>query len=67
MGDYNLEAHMFAIDIGGGDIVLGAKWLTTLGIVTINFKELYMSVVIKYQIYTLKVLQARSPTIIISD
>jgi hypothetical protein len=31
IGDYNLKSHMFAIDMGGCDIVLGAEWLRTLG------------------------------------
>jgi hypothetical protein len=27
IGDYHLKSHMFAIDMGGCDIVLGADWL----------------------------------------
>jgi hypothetical protein len=45
MGDYHLKTHMFAIDMGGCDIVLGAEWLCTLGQITMDFKELYMSFV----------------------
>lgn len=37
MGDYHLKVHMFAIDMGGCDIVFGAKWLRTLGLVTVDF------------------------------
>jgi hypothetical protein len=33
---------MFAIDMGGCDIVLGAYWLTTLGPILIDFKALTM-------------------------
>jgi hypothetical protein len=33
---------MFAIDMGGCDIVLGADWLRTLGPILINFKALTM-------------------------
>ena len=45
MGDYHLKNHMFAINMGGCDIVLGVEWLCTLGPITIDFKELYMSFV----------------------
>jgi len=40
---YHLKSHMFGIDMGGCDIVLGVKWLCTLGHITMDFKELYMS------------------------
>jgi hypothetical protein len=38
--DYHLKSHMFAIDMGGCDIVLGADWLRTLGPILMDFKEL---------------------------
>ena len=31
MGDYNLRSDMFALTLGGCDVVLGAQWLRTLG------------------------------------
>jgi hypothetical protein len=37
IGDYHLKSHMFAIDMGGCDIVLGADWLRTLGPVIARF------------------------------
>ena len=40
--DYHLKSHMFAIDIGGCDIVLGADWLRTLGPILMGFKALTM-------------------------
>jgi hypothetical protein len=43
IGHYNLKSHMFSIDMGGCDIVLGVEWLHTLGPITMDFKELYMS------------------------
>eukprot|EP00253_Pinus_taeda_P013939 PITA_13939 len=43
MGDYQLKTHMFAIHMGGCDIFLGAEWLRTLGPITMDFQELYMS------------------------
>jgi hypothetical protein len=42
IGQYNMKSHMFAIDMGGCDIVLGAKWLRTLGPILMDFKELTM-------------------------
>ena len=41
--NYHVKTHMFAIDMGGCDIVLGAEWLHTLSLVTMDFKELYLS------------------------
>jgi hypothetical protein len=37
IGDYNLKSNMFAIDMGGCDIVLGVKWLRTLGPILMDF------------------------------
>ena len=42
MGDYHLKSHMFSIEMGGCDIVLGAEWIRTLGPITMDFQELYM-------------------------
>jgi hypothetical protein len=42
IGDYHLKLHMFSIDMGGCDIVLGADWLRTLGPILMDFKELTM-------------------------
>jgi hypothetical protein len=42
IGDYHLKYHMFSIDMGGCDIVLGAEWLRTLGPIIMDFKELTM-------------------------
>jgi hypothetical protein len=43
MGDYSLKTHRFAIEMGGCDIVLGVEWLRTLGLISMDFRELYMS------------------------
>jgi hypothetical protein len=32
IGQYHMKSHMFAINLGGCDIVLGAEWLHTLGL-----------------------------------
>jgi hypothetical protein len=37
IGDYHLKSHMFAIDMGGCDIMLGAEWLRTLGPILMDF------------------------------
>jgi hypothetical protein len=42
IGQYNLKSHMFSIDMGGYDIVLGVEWLHTLGPILMYFKELTM-------------------------
>jgi hypothetical protein len=42
IGDYHLKSHMFSINMGGCDIVLGADWLRTLGPILMDFKELTM-------------------------
>jgi hypothetical protein len=37
MGEYSLKNHMFSIEMGGCDIVLGVEWLRTLGPITMDF------------------------------
>jgi hypothetical protein len=37
IGDYHLKSHMFFIDMGSSDIVLGANWLRTLGPILMEF------------------------------
>jgi hypothetical protein len=39
-GDYHLKSHLFSIDMGGCDIVLGVVWLRNLGPILMDFKEL---------------------------
>jgi hypothetical protein len=38
IGDYHLKSHMFSIDMGSCEIVLGAEWLRTLGPILMYFK-----------------------------
>jgi hypothetical protein len=42
IGDYHPKSHMFAIDMGGCDIVLGADWLRTLGPILMDFQNITM-------------------------
>jgi hypothetical protein len=66
MDDYHMKTHMFSIFMGGGDIVLGVEWLHTLGLITMDYQELYMSFTQKSHPYTLRGLQAGSPETISS-
>ena len=61
LGDYHLKTHMFAIDMGGCDIVLRVEWLRTLGPVTMDFKELYLSFTQKSHTHMLIRLYEGSP------
>jgi hypothetical protein len=61
MGDYHLKTHMFSIAMGGCDIVLGVEWIHTLGPITMDYQELYMSFTQDAHTYTLKGLQVGSP------
>jgi hypothetical protein len=38
----NPQSHIFSIDMGGCDIVLGVEWLRTLDSITMDFKDLTM-------------------------
>jgi hypothetical protein len=42
IGEYHMKYHVFSIDMGGCDIVLGAEWLRNLGPILMDFKELMM-------------------------
>ena len=42
MGEYVLNSPMLSIPMGGVDVVLGVKWLQSLGTVAFNFQELFL-------------------------
>ena len=42
MGEYVLNSPMLSIPMGGVDVVLGVKWLQSLGMVAFNFQELFL-------------------------
>jgi hypothetical protein len=64
IGDYHLKSHMFAINMGGCDIVLGADWLGTLGPILMDFKELTMQFDQEGQKYNIQCITVSSPEII---
>jgi hypothetical protein len=66
MGDYHLKTHILSISMGDCDIVLGVEWLHTLGQITMDYQELYMSFHQEAHTYTLRGLQAGSLEIISS-
>jgi hypothetical protein len=66
MGDYHLKTHMFSISMGGCDIVLGVEWIHTLGPITMDYQELYMSFHHEAHSYTLRGIQLGSLEIISS-
>jgi hypothetical protein len=53
MGDYHLKIQMFSIATGGCDVVLGVEWIRTLGPITMDYQELYMSFTKDAHPYTL--------------
>jgi hypothetical protein len=66
IGNYNLKYHMFSIDMGICDIVLGVEWLRTLGPILMDFKELTMQFQQNVQRYQFQGLIVGSPKIISS-
>jgi hypothetical protein len=42
IGEYLLDIPMITIQMGSVDVVLGFQWLQSLGIVALNFQELFM-------------------------
>jgi hypothetical protein len=66
IGDYHLKSHMFAIDMGSCDIVLGANWLRTLGPILMDFKELTMQFDQEGHQYKFQGITISSPKIISS-
>jgi hypothetical protein len=57
---------MFAIDMSGCDIVLGAEWLRTLGPILMDFKELTMQFDQEGHQYNFQCITGGSPEIISS-
>jgi hypothetical protein len=66
IGDYHLKSHMFAINMGGCGIVLGADWLRTLGPILMDFKELTMQFDQEVHQYKFQGIIVGSPAVISS-
>ena len=66
IGGYHLKSHIFSIDMGGGDIVLGADRLRTLGPIVMDFKELTIQFDQEGQQYKFQGITIGSPEIISS-
>jgi hypothetical protein len=66
IGDYQLKYHMFSINMGGCDIVLGADWIRTLGPIHMDFKELTMQFDQEGHQYKFQCITTSSPEIISS-
>jgi hypothetical protein len=66
IGAYHMKSHMFAIDMGGCDIVLGADWLRNLGPILMDFKDLTMQFNQEVHQYKFQGITASSPDIISS-
>jgi hypothetical protein len=64
IGNYHLKYHMFSIEMGGCDIVLGVEWLHTLGLILMDFKELTMQFQHEGQRYHFQCLIVYYPEII---
>jgi hypothetical protein len=64
IGEYHMKYHMFSIDMGSCDIVLGAEWLRTLGPILMDFKELTMKFDEEGQQYKFQGITIGSPEII---
>ena len=66
IGDYILCSNMFAMTLGGCDVILGTQWLHTLGPILWDFAELWMHFLVNGKKHKLKGLQLGSLNIIIS-
>jgi len=42
IGQYHMKSHIFSLDMGGCNIVLGVDWIRNLGLILMDFKELTM-------------------------
>ena len=40
LGDYHIKIHLFSIDMGGCDILLGEELICTLGPIIMDLREL---------------------------
>jgi hypothetical protein len=64
IGQYHLKSHMFAIDMDNYDIMLNVEWLHTLGLITMDFKDLTLQFQHEGQQYKFQGITTDSPEII---
>jgi hypothetical protein len=67
MGEYLLDSPMIAIQMGGVDVVLGVQWLQSLGIMALNFQELFMRFSSKGKEIELRGIQGKPSKVISSN
>jgi hypothetical protein len=66
IGDYHLKSHMFAINMGGCDIVFCGDWLRNLGPILMDFNDLTMQFDQEVHHYRFQGITIGSPKIISS-
>lgn len=64
IGDYQLKSHLFSIDMGGYDIILGVECLCTLGSLIMYLTEIYIDFSKGGHVYTLQWILVRSLEIV---
>lgn len=67
MSEYKLKSLMYAMPIGGVDIVLGAQWLATLGTVGLNLQEKFIRFYENGKKYKLQGINCPPPQIVSSN
>ena len=65
--DYKLRSPMYAMEIKGVDIILGAQWLEMLGIVRLNLREQFIRFYENGRKYKLYSINSPPPQIVPSN
>ena len=67
MGEYVLNNPMLSIPMGGANVVLGVKWLQSLGMVAFNFEEIFLKFFLEGKEIELRGIAKKPGKIIISN
>jgi hypothetical protein len=67
MGEYLLDSPMISIQMGGVDVVLGVQWLQSLGIVSLNFQDIFMRFSLEGKEIELRGIQGKPSKVISSN